>query len=279
MTQKHAFPHLRNRKTPQRKYNLHVTPLEETVVFPLIIQDEPEKEKPTIKLQTKQKPQVKRIQLDITAVVVNYKTKHLIKKAVKTFRHYYPTVHLVLIDNNSQDGSTDWVGRQRSEHTTVLINHHNVGHGPALHLGIQQAKTRFVFVFDSDVVFHRGGFLEKMQTEAQKGIYAVGWLRWVNTNGVASRNKNATWLCPYIHPHAALIDKEQYLRLKPFNHKGAPCADNMHDAKKKEIRVASFPIEKYVTHLIAGTRRMYQGHWDGNGKEPIKWNPRAKIPI
>lgn len=272
--QKHSFPHLRDRKPPERHFNLYVIPLEETIVYPMVVQPE-EKPEPS-PLPKPKKPTVK---LDTTAVVVNYKTKHLIKKAVQSFRRYYPSVPLILIDNNSQDGSSEWCNKQAGEHTTVIICTSNIGHGPALDLGIKQAKTRYVFTFDSDVVFNRGGFLEKMQSVAGRENYAVGWLRWVNRNGVSSRNKNATWLCPYIHPHAALYDRDIYLTLKPFNHKGAPCADNMHDAKSKGIRVAGFPVENFVTHLVAGTRRMYKGHWDGNGKTPERWNPDARIPI
>lgn len=271
MTQKHSFLHLRERFVKARKYNLHVIPLEPIVVQPLIIRDKPKKRQ-----RKRKKVAEKKGQLDITAIVVNYKTVNLVKKAVKSFRRYYPTIPLILIDNNSQDGSTDWAGRQRGKHTQVLINNHNIGHGPALHQGIMQAKTRYVFTFDSDVVFNRGGFLEKMQ---EQKIYAIGWLRFVNHNGVSSKSKNAVWLCPYIHPYAALYDRKIYLTLAPFNHKGAPCVANMHDAKKKEIQVASFPIENYVTHLVAGTRRMYKGHWDGTGIEPAIWNPKAQIPI
>lgn len=219
------------------------------------------------------------VPLDITAIVVNYRTKHLLTTAVNTFRKFYPTVKLIIIDNHSTDKSWDWIKRQADEHTITEVAGWNLGHGPALDWGIRLSETTYVFTFDSDVEFNKGGFLEQMQTYAeQQGLYALGWLRHVNRNGVPANE--LPHFCRYIHPYAALYNREIYLTLKPFVNKGAPCVDNMWNAREKGIPVAGYPIEKFVTHLIAGTRRLYQGHWNpGDTKPTTSWNPRAKIPI
>jgi hypothetical protein len=54
----------------------------------------------------------------------------------------------------------------------------------------------------------------------------------------------------------------------------------MYDAKLRGYHVENFPIDRYVTHLVAGTRRLYKGHWNPGDKKPTEqWNPDAKIPI
>lgn len=260
----HSLHVIRNQDEPVRQFN-----------FPEI-----EPELPEIVIPTKKasKP-IDVVNLDITAIVVNFRTKHLVTKAIGTFRKFYPKVPLIIIDNHSQDKSWDWIQKQANEYTITECMEKNLGHGPALHCGILLAKTKYVFTFDSDVEFKRGGFLEQMQTHAEKrGIYALGWLRHVNENGVPANDQPR--FCRYIHPYAALYNKDIYVTLKPFSNRGAPCVDNMWDARKRGISVASYPIDKFVTHLVAGTRRLYNGHWNPGDKKPeVGWNPVARIPI
>lgn len=225
-------------------------------------------------------PQPVPIELDVTAIVVNFKTKHLIKQAVQTFRKFYQSVPLIIIDNASNDSSTEWIESKRGDGIEVIINRNNIGHGPALDIGMKQCRTRYVFTFDSDILFNRGGFLEEMQRKID-GAYAIGWLRWVNRNGVAARGSfDKAKLCPYIHPCFALFDLDIYNQLIPFVNKGAPLVDNMHDARNKGYSVVSFPFERYADHLVAGTRRLYLGHWWAKDESPKQqWTPDAKIPI
>ena len=56
--------------------------------------------------------------------------------------------------------------------------------------------------------------------------------------------------------------------------------NNMLDARKKGLKVQSFPIRDYVKHLKAGTRRMYGGRWDPKSSTPKgKWKEKANYPI
>lgn len=116
--------------------------------------------------------------------------------------------------------------------------------------------------------------------EAISGKYAVGWLRYVNVDGVSTTSKDVSLYCPYVHPYAALFDREIYVKLDPMRNLGAPCVFNMRDARDKGYQVASFPIEQYCKHLIAGTRRMWSGHWYPGDKQPSKtWNDKDSYPI
>lgn len=218
---------------------------------------------------------------DITAVVVNYQTRQLIETAVTSFREFYPNVKLVIVDNGSTDNSWEWIRDQEDDVTEVIRNETNQGHGPALDKEFIRATTPFVFTFDSDVTFVRAGLLENLLTHI-KDTYAIGWLRWVNISGVAVNEKkpfNKDRFCPYIHPCAALYNRDTYLSLSPFVNKGAPAVVNMRDAQKRGIKVRSYPIENYVEHLVAGTRRMWNGRWNPGDSAKNEWDRRKTFPI
>lgn len=263
----HPHPILCNQPKPKRKY--HVLYSDKTIVG----------------VETEAEVEIVKVQdgpLDITAVVVNFQTEHLIKQAVRTFRKNYPTVPLVIVDNHSTDGSREWLKKQPDENTRVVLNWSNNGHGPALDREFHRVKTKFVFTFDSDVIFLRGGVLEQMQ-ERIGDAYAIGWLRWVNKDGVAvdeSRAFNKDNYCPYIHPYCALYHRDTYLSLAPFVNKGAPAVENMLGAKNKGLELVSYKPTSYVKHLIAGTRRMWQGHWFPGEKKPTsQWKKDSSYPI
>ena len=250
-------------------------------------QKQPKKEpqrviKPISAPKPEQEPEQEKNDVDITAVVVNFETEELIKNAVNSFRKFYPTIPLVIVDNNSTDGSRDWIRKQKNEFTRVVLNRSNKGHGPALHREFLRADTKYVFTFDSDVEFLRGGLLESMAALI-RDAYAIGWLRWVNFDGVAVDEKkpfDKEKYCPYIHPYSALYDRDIYLTLSPFVNNGAPAVFNMRDANKRGLEVVPFYLAPYVKHLVAGTRRMWKGHWYPGSKPKLQeWKDGEKYPI
>ena len=226
----------------------------------------------------------------VTAIIVNFKTKDLTRQAFKSLRSYYPNLHIVLVDNCSNDESTEWCKAiVRKDHdTTLIINSSNIGHGPAMHKAIKKISTPYVFTLDSDCLVHKGGFLELMLAEFKKNpkLYAIGWRRIVDKiTGVPSEwhidKPPSSKFIPYIHPAAAVYDRKKYLLLEPFFNHGAPCLNNMRTAVQKGYDLQAFPILKeYITHLIAGTRRMYAGRWNPKTSEkPRAWHKNTTYPI
>lgn len=219
----------------------------------------------------------------ITCVLVNYKTKHLTEKALSTFRKFY-SYPVILVDNNSGDESTEFCKNAVTvyDDITVLLNNKNIGHGQALHHGILLAATPYVFTLDSDTETLQGGWIEQMLQKLQEteNSYAIGWERWVNLDGV-SGIKNGKNLTPYIHPYAMLLEKAKYLTLPTFAMHGAPCVYNMREANVRKYALIDFNLAPYIKHLIAGTRRMYNGHWyDGDSNYPfVEWDEKKTYPI
>lgn len=244
---------------------------------------------PEPKKRTSQRPATladrSEVARDVSVVVVNYKTAPLVRDAVNSFVTRYPDVPLLVIDNGSGDNSVGVIQKleARNPSVTAKLLGENIYHGPALDQAMHLATTPYVLTLDSDTVTKRGGWLEAMlgHFRSDQRLYAIGWLRWVNENGVA------TWdglprphLHPYVHPYCALFDRAKYLTLSPFFKDGAPCRVNMFSAVQHGYHLVSFPIGEYVEHLIAGTRRMYGGRWNpGHGERPRGWREDAKYPI
>lgn len=199
--------------------------------------------------------------LNVSVVVVNFDTLGLTRVCVRSFRSHYSQLPFFLINNG---GPLDGV-----KNIQVIENKSNVGHGPALHQGILLTQTRYVFTLDSDTETREGGFLEAMAKAFEKDpkLFAIGSLWRVNPGGVRHKDEGAA--CKrglgydYVHPYAALLDKEKYGELKPFQHRGAPAIQLMIDAVQKGYRLANFPIDNYIWHKTAGTRKRYGGSWRG----------------
>lgn len=218
---------------------------------------------------------------DLCIIIVNYRTIHLTRQIVTDCRHYYPSTPLVLVDNNSQDESTQFV--QSSDADIVLMNDTNLGHGPALDRAIRAVGNPYILTMDSDCHIIQGGFVEHMMDKFDApNVYAVGWLRWVNENGVCigKTEPEPGKHIPYIHPSTAIYRRDIYLTLPPFDYDGAPVNQNMRAAYYGGYAVRDFPIHQYVYHWIAGTRRMYGGRWNPkDNEEPRTWRRNERYPI
>ena len=224
--------------------------------------------------------------IDVTIVIVNYRTKHLVKNAYMSVRKFYPNILIILVDNGSQDDSTKYVEKLgKKEHTKAVLLPENIGHGPAMHIAIKSLHTKYVLTMDSDCVIKSIGAIEEMVRIAdRKGLYAIGWKRWVDkVSGVPKEwhleKHPGKKFVAYIHPAFGLYNVEKYNQLKPAFHHGAPLLQNMVCANELSMGVESFPVFDYVKHLVAGTRRMYSGHWDPRNKKPNEWKRKADYPI
>jgi len=196
----------------------------------------------------------------ITTIIVNHKTADLTRQSVASFLQWYPSVSLILIDNGSQDDSTDYIAAlaKRRENVTCILNRENRYHGPAMDQGIRAATTRYVFALDSDCSVIKGGFLEEMYGMfGDPNLYATGRLVSMNRYGFEMPTSDRKGLIPYIRPHAMLLHRDKYLVLKRFVHHGSPCLDNMRDARDHGYRVKPFPIEQSIFHLGMGTCSRY----------------------
>jgi len=200
---------------------------------------------------------------DITALTVNFRTPDLIEDCINSFMEHYSEVFHLVIDNGGCEKSLELLKRMQDDDIISLIeNKRNIGHGPALNIGITQVDTPYVFLLDSDTRTERGGFLEEMLAmfEKDKDLLGCGWVRNVNRkSGVPNRHEQPDGLL-YVHPFACLMDVEKFKQTRGFADMGAPALHVMQDAEKKGYSVKEYPIKDYIWHKIGGTRGMFGGN-------------------
>lgn len=189
----------------------------------------------------------------VSAVVIHFQTPDLLTTAVESFRAFYPDVDLLIVDNGSKDGSGDMVRRlvrRWPRATRAEFLERNIYHGPALHHALQLVDGEYVFVFDSDTVVERGGFIELMaeRLDSDPATYAVGRVDHANKRGFLAAHG-----VPFPRTAYMMIRRSQYLQLQPFHHHGQPTLANFAAARERGLRVESFPIESYVRHIGRGT--------------------------
>ena len=96
---------------------------------------------------------------------------------LSNFRKYFPTLHLVIVDNSNYDRSTDLIYSicKKDGNMTLLANVFNIHHGPGLHKAMQYIADYFDFalIMDSDIQFHGLGLLEKIKTIVPKKLYML----------------------------------------------------------------------------------------------------------
>jgi len=191
-----------------------------------------------------------------TAVIINFRTPSLTRRAFATLRSFYPDLPILLIDNGSGDSSLEelsQLARDNPERTTLLANRRNIHHGPAMDQALATVPSQYVLFLDSDCAVLRGGFLEEMVELCNRKAarYAVGKMTWMNGRGFDVAEHAGGH--PYIRPICMLIKRELYLELPPFERHGAPCLRNMLAAREKKLELVDFPIEDYVRHVGRGT--------------------------
>ncbi len=204
----------------------------------------------------------------VTAVVINFRTPDFTRRAVESFRTFYPSLPLLLIDNGSGDGSRRTLEQLRAlvpGNTGLILNESNRHHGPAMDQALQSAETPFVLFIDSDCEVLQGGFVEAMVARAGEDprTYIVGKKIFMNDRGFDVPEHPGAHA--YIRPICMLVRRERYLHLPPFERHGAPCLANMRAAQASGLGLIHFPVEEYVRHEGRGTasRHGYRLGWRG----------------
>ena len=193
---------------------------------------------------------------DLCVVCINFQTPDLLEVAIESFRKFYPTTLLLLVDNGSKDASTQKIRQIEKKYagcTSSLLIEKNIFHGPAMHRAIDMVRNELVFFLDSDTETRQGGFLEKMIAEfASDKVYAVGRIDTVNKRGFHSVKGTPIVLSPYM-----MIRRKLYHDFSPFEHRGMPTLRNFAAVQRQGYVLKSFPVEKYIAHFGRGTASRY----------------------
>lgn len=190
---------------------------------------------------------------DVTSVVASCLLLDLIRELFEGVQSFYPEHKFVIVDNGSCNESTDYISNlAKRPYVEAIINDRNLGHGPALHQGIKKARTPLVFIWHSDVIVFRGGFLEPMieQFDSNRKMFVCG------NRGMGGKHRDI----PIASLTAMMLDRQKYLKCRPFEHGGAISMAMFSSARHRGFEIGDFPTWDYLVHFSSVTFNLL-GTW------------------
>jgi len=203
---------------------------------------------------------------NVTAVTVVYKTIDYVTEVYKTFRSFYPTLRYILVDNSGGDECTrmmrEWT--KTDPNLTLIELSENVGHGYGMQVGINHSKTDFLFIFDTDIIFKEGGFIEKALGLFEEDTYGVGWIIDISwPDGKAINTKYTGEILHYLFDGFWFTNKHVYAKFHKLHKYGLPLFQAMRDIHEEGLsqRILK-PLftgnrDRYLYHYSGGTRKIY----------------------
>ena len=201
--------------------------------------------------------------MEITGLTVVYNTFDLIKTAYESFRKFYPSVPLLIMNNSDpEDRCTRYLKRLERTDSKVEVCHYNenVGHGQAAREGIEMIKTKYVYYFDSDTIMYQGGVLEKMLKIMDDETYGISRIIYIDRNGKNIRNDFKGERIKYLYFVVGLLNRNMYFRFHHWTRFGLPIFKAMieiNDAGIADKALKNFPVWEYVRHIGGGTRSRF----------------------
>jgi len=202
---------------------------------------------------------MKKIDTNVTGVMVTYNTKGFAHTALTSMRRFYPTMPIIIVDgSNVENDCYQYVSELKDPYTKVYCKGFNIGHGDGMHFGIQQVTTPYVLLFDSDIKVNRPA-VGKMLAAMEEETYGVGYFEKLCKDGYFHRSNKHSIKISYLHPVFMLLNCAQYFKYPPFVHHGSPCIETMveiYNQRLSEKILKEFPIFDYIKHYGRGTRKI-----------------------
>lgn len=211
---------------------------------------------------------------DITGITVVHNTKDLIECAYNSIRKFHPDMPIIIVDGSDPgDPCTSYVKTLVSDLTIVVLPGCNIGHGRGMCMGIDQAKTKYALIFDSDIEMLKSPVLAMLEM-MEEDTFGVGYIEWKTAFdgfewGAKLEHKNEGWM-PYLHPFFQLINIKNYKKFHPYVHHGAPCYLTMLDIYKRGL---SNRILKEFPGLGHSSGKGW--NWGGIPREHIRHDTRG----
>jgi len=199
-----------------------------------------------------------------TAIIVNYNTPEIISRAVNSIKNYVDCV--VIVDNSDKTNPAyaecdSLIESTPKAYVKVIHTGENIGHGPALNIGIKDAQTDKIIVMDSDAVLIDPYVIVEMTEAIQpENVYGAGLVVDVNDAGTTVPNGQF----PYLHPYFAMFWKYDFLKYSGFINHGAPWLRTMKEIKGKMQVVNIHDIQKKAWHEHRRTRTIAGKSWQKN---------------
>jgi GT2 family glycosyltransferase len=171
-------------------------------------------------------------EFDLSIVIVNWNTKHLLKDCLDSVRKYtnHMQYEITVIDNASIDGSVEML---KSDYPFVKlkVNEENEGFSKANNKGIREATGEFILLLNSDTFIRENVFLNLVKLMKENPSVGVCFPRFLNLEGKTQTAR--TWSMTPFQSFMKIINcykTKNNKRLKLYNGKDLIEAENVGGA-------------------------------------------------
>lgn len=93
--------------------------------------------------------------MQLSIIIPSYNTLALLERCLASVAASLSgsgiTYEVLVVDNNSTDGSAAWLKKHRDPHLIPILNRDNVGYGKANNQAIARAKGEYILLLNSDI--------------------------------------------------------------------------------------------------------------------------------
>jgi glycosyltransferase involved in cell wall biosynthesis len=104
-------------------------------------------------------------------LTVNWNTAEFLADLLRGVRKFSPDVEILVVDNASTDASRQLIKRDGVHAVLLPIN---LGHGPALDIGVSRVRTEYFATLDVDAFPVRADWLDDLRRRLDEGNVVVG---------------------------------------------------------------------------------------------------------
>ncbi len=192
---------------------------------------------------------------NVTVVICQGNRRDLTELCVNSLLRFYPDIDVLVVNGSPFDAdSTNYLKLMEFKHSIRVFEWAKTNaHGVMMDTAIRtKVKNEYVLLLDNDTIIERGGFIEGMldQLQSNPRMFATGTLMLVTrSNDSCGFPTDESDVLRHAHPSCSLIKRSMYLGMRPATDHGAPLCYTMADAEIKGYEIASYPVDKYVSHL------------------------------
>ncbi len=93
---------------------------------------------------------------EISVIIVNYNGEKVLEECLNSlYNQSFKDFEIIVVDNNSQDLSKDFLKNQKNEKLKVVFLDENTGFGKGNNIGFQNSKGKFIVILNNDTVVDR----------------------------------------------------------------------------------------------------------------------------
>lgn len=94
--------------------------------------------------------------IDLSIVIVSYNTKEFLKNCINSIYETSLgfTFEIVVVDNNSKDGSVDLI-KDKFKSIIIVSNKENLGFSKANNLGVKKTQGRYILFLNADTIVYK----------------------------------------------------------------------------------------------------------------------------